>query len=482
MSARPVALADLLAGRRPAPASSPSDGGMMVRTVLLDDDPTGTQSVRDVPVITSWADDDVAWAYERSATGPFILTNSRSLDGVTAAARTAAATRAAVRVARARGEHLRVVSRGDSTLRGHFPLEPDVVLEILSGGRGGITVLAPAFPAAGRITVDGVHWLVTGDTATPVGLTEYARDATFGYAESDLRLWVRARSGPVEVRWVPLDVLRRSAEETAAVLHAVPDGGTVVVDAVVDADLDRLATAVRLVETERTVVTRGAPSMARAMLGQVTPPPLPDELLRDRLSGRSGFGLVVVGSHVDTSTRQLDRLQGITRVVLDVDDLVVGRADPASCARQVVAALGTGDTVLSTSRTLRRGRDGEDSLAIARTVAAALVAVTREVLTECDPAWLLGKGGITASDLVTRTLGMSRAMVVGQLLPGLVPVWQAMSGPHAGRVCGIFPGNVGDQDALVTAVARLRAATSVPYGRSVPPAGAGLRRSPPAVP
>lgn len=478
MSAGPVALADLLAGRRPA--ATPSDGGTLVRTVVLDDDPTGTQCVRDVPVITSWADGDVAWAYERSATGPFILTNSRSLDPVTAAARTADATRAAVRVARARGEQLRVLSRGDSTLRGHFPLEPDVVLDILGGGRGGITVLAPAFPAAGRITVDAVHWLVAGGTATPVGLTEYAKDATFGYAESDLRRWVRARSGPVEVRWVPLDLLRGPVEDTAAVLRATPDGGTVVVDAVVESDLDRLAAAVRLAESDRTVVTRGGPSLARALLGQAPPPPLSDELLRDRLSGRSGSGLVVVGSHVDTSTRQLDRLRGSTRVVLDVDDLVDGRADPALCARRVVAALRTGDTVLSTSRALRRGRDGEDSLAIARTVAAALVAVTRAVLTECDPAWLLGKGGITASDLVTRTLGMARAVVVGQLLPGLVPVWQAMSGSHAGRVCGIFPGNVGDQDALVTAVARLRAATSAPG--SVPPAGPGPRRSPPAAP
>ncbi|MDR6639454.1 four-carbon acid sugar kinase family protein [Paenarthrobacter nitroguajacolicus] len=52
-------------------------------------------------------------------------------------------------------------------------------------------VLVPAFPEAGRITVDGVHYAgSSSDGFTPIGDTEFARDATFGYRSSLLAQWV----------------------------------------------------------------------------------------------------------------------------------------------------------------------------------------------------------------------------------------------------------------------------------------------------
>ena len=56
--------------------------------VVLDDDPTGTQTVADVPVLTTWSVPDIRWAMRQDATVFYVLTNSRSLDPADALRRT----------------------------------------------------------------------------------------------------------------------------------------------------------------------------------------------------------------------------------------------------------------------------------------------------------------------------------------------------------------------------------------------------------
>ncbi|ATO17542.1 hypothetical protein CO540_29990, partial [Micromonospora sp. WMMA2032] len=124
----------------------------------------------------------------------FLLTNSRSLDPARAAeinTRTGRQIRAAAESVRSR---VVVVSRGDSTLRGHFPDETMALADGLGGGFDGV-LLVPAFIEGGRVTVDGRHWVADADGWTPVGRTPYARDATFGFGSSDLPDWVAERSG-----------------------------------------------------------------------------------------------------------------------------------------------------------------------------------------------------------------------------------------------------------------------------------------------
>jgi uncharacterized protein YgbK (DUF1537 family) len=72
------------------------------------------------------------------------------------------------------------------------------------------------------------------------------------------------------------------------------------------------------------------------------------------------------------------------------------------------------------------------------------------------PRYLVAKGGITSSDIATQGLGVRRALVLGQILPG-VPVWQL--GPetrHPALVYIVFPGNVGGPQALAEIVTTLR--------------------------
>ncbi len=105
---------------------------------------------------------------------------------------------------------------------------------------------------------------------------------------------------------------------------------------------------------------------------------------------------------------------------------------------------------LYTSRELITSVNATESLAIGRRVSAGLVGVVRGLATK--PRFLLAKGGITASDVATQGLGIKKALVMGQILPG-VPVWQA--GPESrypGMATIIFPGNLGGPEALVEVV------------------------------
>ena len=96
------------------------------------------------------------------------------------------------------------------------------------------------------------------------------------------------------------------------------------------------------------------------------------------------------------------------------------------------AALERSDVVLYTSRALVRGRDRDDSLAIARTVSAALSQVVRDALA-AGPAWVVAKGGITSHDVAVRGLGIRRAEVAGQLFPGVISVFRPLDAGLGGH-------------------------------------------------
>ncbi len=450
------------------------------KLVVLDDDPTGTQTVVDVPVLTSWTVDDLRWALRQDSSAFFVLTNTRSLSAEAASKRNREVVRALHEASEAEGAHYVLASRSDSTLRGHFPLETDVLgeeLEAVGDGPPDGVVVVPAYIEAGRLTVGSRHWMRTPDGLLPVGEGEFARDATFGYRSSTLPEWVEEKSGgrirAADVVRITLDDLRRGGPgRVIDLLTGVRGGRVVVVDAVCDDDLRVLAMALIQAEERGTrLLYRVGPSFVRARAGQAGRPPLDSgELqgLQEPDAGRrhtsAPHGLIAVGSHVGLTTRQLDRLRErgvICEFELDVRELLDDdrRADHiAEVARAAAEALMTRDTVVRTTRTVVTGSDAEDSLAISRRVSAALVETVRLVTAARRPAFVVAKGGITSSDTATHGLGIRRAWARGTLLPGIVSLWQPVDGPAAGMPYVVFPGNVGTDEALADAVDLLRSA------------------------
>lgn len=465
---------ELLGGLPPARPISPED----VRSarargarplIVLDDDPTGTQSVADLPVLNAWAPDDLEWALGTGAAAVYVMTNSRSLDPEAAARCNVEVVSAALEAARRLGIEVDIVSRGDSTLRGHFPLEPDTIRATMAEHGIAIdgVVVVPAFGDAGRITVNSVHY--AGSAATgylPVGETEFARDATFGYASSDLREWVAEKTGgripSDQVSAITLTELRAASDAAVDVLAGLSDGRPVVVDIVDEADLRALALAVlRAQERGRRFVFRVGPPFVRAMIGQPVLEPLTAaDVATIRPAESANGGLIVVGSHVGLTTRQLDALRARrapAEFEIDVATVLTDARDAhlAELVDAVSDALTRENAVIRTSRTLVKGADGDDSLRIARAVSDAVVEVVRAVLDRTPPRFVIAKGGITSSDVAARGLEIGRALVRGPMLPGIVSLWEPITGPAQGIPYIVFAGNVGDDQSLADVADKL---------------------------
>ena len=450
--------------------------------IVLDDDPTGTQSVADLPVLTGWTEADFDWAFGRNAPAVYVLTNTRSLSPTAAAERNRQIVQSAVAAAARHGLVLGFVSRGDSTLRGHYPLETDVIAEVLeelSGQTVDGVVIVPAFPDAGRVTIGGVHYMRGEDGLTPVAETEFARDSTFGYSHSDLPGYVQEKTlGRVmadDVVVLDLGIIRAGSAAIADALVAVSGSTPIVADAVTEDDLRLLALG--LDEAERrgkTLLYRVGPPFVRARIGQEKRAPLTvDEIFPGAEPNRGG-GLIVVGSHVGVTTRQLAALRvarpSAATVEIDVTR-VVGTTSAgaylADLVAEIVEHLRVTDVIVHTSRVLMKTDDPDASLQISREVSAAVVTVVQGALAAHPPRFVIAKGGITSSDVASLGLGIRHAIVRGPMLPGIVSLWEPTDGPAAGIPYIVFAGNVGDDDSLARVVQTLSAQPSGPT-RSTP--------------
>lgn len=451
--------------------------------VVLDDDPTGTQSVANLPVLTRWEVQDFSWAYAHRIAGAqssaiYVLTNTRSLDPTEAAERNRQIVVNALAAAAESGVSLGFVSRGDSTLRGHFPLEPDTIAETLrEQGAGSVdgVVIVPAFPDADRITIGGVHYTrAEAGTLVPVGDTEFAKDATFGFSSSDLASYVEEKSqGRVaasQVIVVDLTLLRSGTPEQAALaiadtIERAQDSCPIVADAVTENDLRILALG--LDEAERrgkSLIYRVGPPFVRARIGQEVHAPLNRSQIftaSQAAEAKATGGLIVVGSHVGVTTRQLAALTEQHRrartIEIQVAELL--GADGArhldAIVAQVGAALADGDVIVHTSRLLVKTDDAAASLQIARTVSSAVVSVVNRTLKATPPRFVIAKGGITSSDVAAHGLEIRHAIVRGPMLPGIVSLWEPVDGPAAGIPYIVFAGNVGDDQSLADVTRKL---------------------------
>jgi uncharacterized protein YgbK (DUF1537 family) len=473
---RPQAAADVLAGL-PPPRSDGAALRASVRAMratdglllgVLDDDPTGSQAVHDVQVVTVLEESPYDAALGGPAATCFVLTNTRSVDEPSAFQLNMRAARGLMAVARRRGRRIQLISRSDSTLRGHVMAEvaslQAVRREVVGSGFDAV-LLVPAFLEAGRLTAADTHWARTGAGLVAVGETEFARDPAFGYAASNLRDFVAEKAGGAirrsAVRSISLaDIRVGGPSRVRDVLARLQDGTWVVVNATEYSDLETVACGVLQAERAgKSFLFRAGPSFVRALAGIEPKAPLRGKELWP-VDRPGQHGLIVVGSHVGHTSRQVAVLRArgaTTDIELDVPAIITGAGDvvPAA-ARRVADALGRSDVLLYTSRAFVAATSAAEHLAIGRRVSAALSCIVREALA-ARPAWILAKGGIISHDVALHGLGIRRAEVTGQLFPGMISVFRSIDaapGAH-GVPFVVFAGNVGDDATLARAVAIL---------------------------
>ncbi|KAK8455261.1 hypothetical protein SEVIR_4G115300v4 [Setaria viridis] len=432
--------------------------------VVLDDDPTGTQTVHDIEVLTEWPVEALVEQFLKLPTCFFILTNSRSMtaDKVMLLVQTICRNLEAA-AKNVPGVSYTVVLRGDSTLRGHFPEEVDAAVSVL--GEMDAWIICPFFLQGGRYTINDIHYVADSDRLIPAGETEFAKDATFGYKSSNLRQWVeektRGRVSEKQLSTISIDLLRKQGPNAVCQhLCSLEKGSVCIVNAASEKDMAVFASGMIQAELKgKKFLCRTAASFVSARIGIKPKPPIcPIDLgLKRALTG----GLIVVGSYVPKTTKQVDELRsqcGSSLRVIEVSVEMVSMKSTEDRDQEIsrVVELGNAyiqsrkDTLVVTSRQLITGKTPEESLEINCKVSSALVEIVRRI--DSKPHYIIAKGGITSSDIATKALEARRAKVMGQALAG-VPLWQL--GPES-RFPGVpyivFPGNVGDNSALAKVV------------------------------
>eukprot|EP00547_Thalassionema_nitzschioides_P010347 CAMPEP_0194225034 /NCGR_PEP_ID=MMETSP0156-20130528/38694_1 /TAXON_ID=33649 /ORGANISM="Thalassionema nitzschioides, Strain L26-B" /LENGTH=478 /DNA_ID=CAMNT_0038956825 /DNA_START=54 /DNA_END=1490 /DNA_ORIENTATION=+ len=437
--------------------------------VAIDDDPTGTQTVYDLPVLTEWSEETIEAEFHRGTPAFYIMTNSRSLTPDEAASINETIAHRLIQVAKKYKRRLSVISRSDSTLRGHYPLEIDVLAKALSQQDGESNIdgqlIIPFFLEGGRLTIHDVHYVAEGKKLIPAAETPFAKDAAFGFTNSNLLDYVeektQGRFKRDQVQSITIEDIRKGGPDIVRKkLATLSKLQPCVVNAVTLRDMQVLALGLLDAEAkdQKRILVRSAASFVQARIGLPKKPLLNADTINSLNS--SNGGLVVVGSYVPKTTTQLESLltlDDLEKIKIEVSDLVDEQKRDENIDNILTCiegAIASGkNAVVYTTRKLVTGATPAESLAIGNAVSQGLVSIVSNL--KVQPRFLIAKGGITSSDVATKGLGIRRAMILGQAAPG-IPVWSiGEEGKFPGMSYVVFPGNVGGEDELKNLVLRL---------------------------
>lgn len=436
------------------------------KIVVLDDDPTGVQTVHDISVYTNWDKDSICQGFEEENNLFYVLTNSR---GFTEEQTTKAHHEIAEvvdEVARETGKEYIFISRSDSTLRGHYPLETQLLKADYEKNTGKTIdgeIMCPFFKEGGRFTIDNVHYVKYGEELVPANETEFAKDKTFGYTAYTMPEYIEEKTKreykAADVTCISLeDIHNMDIDKIEAQLMGVTGFNKVIVNAVDYADVKVFCTALyRAMAKGKVFMFRTAAAIVKVM-GAVTDQPL---LTREQMVVKetTNGGIVVVGSHTEKTTKQVEclkELKDIEFIELDatlVKDDDAFEAEVSRCLAREEECIRAGKTVCCyTTRALITADTGdkEDELRLSVKISDAVQSLVGRL--SITPSFVIAKGGITSSDVGTKALEVKKANVLGQIKPG-IPVWQTgeeSKFPLTPYV--IFPGNVGEISTLKEAV------------------------------
>jgi uncharacterized protein YgbK (DUF1537 family) len=349
------------------------------------------------------------------------------------------------------------VSRSDSTLRGHYPVETDVIAEEL--GPFDAHFMVPAFFEGGRFTRDSIHYLLVDGNPVAVHETEFANDSVFGFKHSYLPDYVEEKTqGRIKSDEVERFLLEDVRGDSMARLMALGDNQCCVVDCETQADLNSFCTQlIAAADQGKHFLFRSGASLLTA-LAKLPPQPVTAEDM-SRYVRNASAGAVIVGSHVKKTTQQLEQLLKMEKIVpieVDVNRLEHERERMLEdIVSQIQQFHDEGKTpAIFTSRTELTFDDQATRLAFGEMVSDFLMDVVRRLPQTLG--FLISKGGITSNDVLSSGLALQTSRVVGQILPGCSVVRCPDDHPRFPQMpVVIFPGNVGDENGVATAYARL---------------------------
>ncbi|WP_416675093.1 four-carbon acid sugar kinase family protein [Egbenema bharatensis] len=433
------------------------------KIIVLDDDPTGSQTVHSCLLLMQWDVETLRLGLADESPIFFVLTNTRALTPDKALNTTREVCQNLKQaIAAEQIQDFLIVSRSDSTLRGHYPIETDAIAEEL--GDFDAHFLTPAFFEGGRFTRDSVHYLVVDGVPVPVHETEFAKDSVFGYSYSYLPDYVEEKTkGRIHSNAVERFLLDQIRAGTLDRLMQLQDNQCVAVDAETQADMDQFASDVLAAAAQgKRFLFRSAASLLTALAKLPPQPVAPEAMATYTRKGKPGA--VIVGSHVKKTTEQLTELlkeNGIEAIEVDVVHLL--EESPAQRQELLQQTLDRAHTahaqgktpVIYTSRQELTFKDIQTRLDFGVAVSTLLMDVVQGLPPEIG--FLISKGGITSNDVLSTGLALQSARLLGQILPGVSIVRTPDRHPQFPNLpVVLFPGNVGDRSALAEVYRRLK--------------------------
>lgn len=442
--------------------------------IVLDDDPTGVQTVHDVFVITSWKKEWIREGLSDDRNVLYILTNTRSYEPGRTEKINQEIIRNIAEVSKELHIDFSIISRSDSTLRGHYPLEISVIEKTLAEELDWeITghLIIPAFFEGKRYTFDNTHYLLDENMFVPVNETEFANDSVFGFSTANLPKWVAEKTAGVyqakDVLTISINDIRQGGiDKVLTVLLSAKNNQPIVVNAGNYNDLDVVSLAVlQAINHGNRFLFRTAASFVKSIGGIENKQFLTASELVAKSKGEQYGGLLIVGSHTKKTTNQLTDLFldiHVRPIEMDVEKILNPLSKQGEfrrvCELTEQSILGGEDTVIYTSRKVIKAKNKLENLHYSQKISSTLVDVVRSLTV--TPKFIMAKGGITSSDIATKALEIKKAKILGQAAAGVPVLLTGKESRFRNIPYIVFPGNVGDRNTITDIFTKLHSLTN----------------------
>ena len=430
-----------------------------MKYIVFDDDPTGIQTVFDVLVLVDYDYKTLKEAFLDKRNMFYVSTNSRSFLEKETIEYHEKLMDLIIKVAKETNSDFTILSRGDSSLRGHYPLETEIIYKKLMDNGINIDgeIICPYLDGV-RKTIDDIHYVVDNGNLIKVGDSEFSKDKTFGFKSSDLKEYVEEKT---HGKYKASDCISISLDDlndesvVVSKLNNVSNFNKVIVNAESMEDLKKFVGAYK--RSDKKFIFRCAASLVKE-IGNI-----PDKAYltkKECITGGRG-GLVLVGSHVNKTKTQLEYLRGhfdLDYVEFNQHEVLNNNLsnEAIRCAKEVSKKLNEDKIVLLATRRDRvdfSGEDKEEQLKMAVSISKELTGILNKL--EVAPKFLVSKGGITSFDCLNIGLHVKKGVALGQIEKNVGVIKCLEESKFENMPVVIFPGNVGSEETLYSVVNKL---------------------------
>ena len=440
-----------------------------MKIIIIDDDPTGSQTVNGCNLILKWDYETLLKGLKDSSNLLFILANTRSLSKEDVKIRLkeiCSALREIMNNSSFAEEDFVLISRGDSTLRGHNFVEPEIINKLL--GPFDATFYIPAFIEGNRTTVNGNHFVDN----IPIHKTIFSKDKIFSFNTSNVKeLLYKQSNQNLDFNHIDnifikdFEVLERNqSNKLYKYIEQLKNNKNVIVDIIDYSQLDEFSRIIKSLLKKKKFLFRSAASFISSLsnVKQTKKDHIYfSQLRRKNNNDKTMKGLIVVGSYVELTTLQLNKVLEISLckpIEINVFKLYEffklgdNLNQINSLKKLILNSIRQNLSqdfipVLYTSREIVSPKNNNDLIQFQLFLSAFISEIVSAIKNEIG--YLISKGGITTNTIISEGLKADSVYLEGQILPGISLVTLNLLKQKGKLPIVTFPGNIGNNMSLV---------------------------------